>query len=161
MSSNRDSFGSLAARAATASDNLQSARADARKSAISAIRAVEQALLASLDGEKLRGLPEIATRYRAARVRGKRIDLTLDHEHARGKEHLVIGEDGKLSMARYEKFGVTWRPVQDDELLIEDVEAVAGAARAVLERHLETVAKTTRRYEELRALSDRIKRLLS
>jgi hypothetical protein len=135
---------------------LAAAREDARPACVAAVRKLEAALVAVLDGEKLRGLPvlhEGDARYCGARARGKRIDGTLGE-----KPTLVVNECGRLMFAVVPALlhDAVERPAQDDELLAEDAEDVARAVEEALLRHAASVDQRTARFERLSALARRL-----
>ena len=139
---------------------LRDARERARPACIAAVRKLEAALVEALGGEKLRGLPVLwpdpmqgnptgAERYNAARARGKK---NIERVLSEAKPVLVVSEDGHLKMAvafaaPNEDVGPVERPVEDAELLAEDVEDVASAVEEVLRRHLVSLGQRTGRYQ--------------
>jgi hypothetical protein len=134
---------------------LAAAREKARPECIAAVRALEAALLEALGGEALKGLPRLQNNpgVYGAPVRGKHRDVELDE-----RPTLVVAASGRLTMARLieDSGDVEQRPVEDEELLAEDLEAVAQTFSVVLVRHLASVEKTTARYEGLSALAKKL-----
>lgn len=142
---------------------LREAAEDARPACVAAVRQMEASLVEALGGETLKGLPclygESAERFYGARARG-RLDKKLYE-----KPVLVICPDGVLRIAQVSEeatcaFRVEVRPVEDSELLVEDVEVVARAIDAVLKAHVAAAAKTTARYDALVELARKIEAAL-
>ena len=139
------------------------ARDGAKAEAIAFIRQLIEALHEALDGESLKGLPDLVpdwrdTEFAAARVRG-RWDTPLDPAPVRGSGALVLRADGLLSWAwrsQLEVEDVKLAPVADDGLRAEDAENIARLVCRVLPLHVARAGDGQRRY---RALLQRVARL--
>lgn len=140
-------------------EEMRAAQSDARAASVSAVRAVEAALVEALGGERLRGLPVLHRTpvFAGARARGRRIDGVLAEKHV-----LVLDEEGRLRMACTgpDGVGVATRPADDSELLAEDVEDVARAAEEVLRRHVTLLAQKAARYRALVELAGKLEAAL-
>ncbi len=163
--------------AARASAAVVTARTAARQKVVRAIRDVESRLIAALEGDVLRGVVnlvpgDLLEPYQAVRVNGDArfgIDSYLPSD---GRPVLVIEKTGHLAMAWVEQGRgvvdgrphffptVGRRPVRDDELQAQDLEPLARAVRAALDRHVQRAERTARSYERAGALAARIARAL-
>lgn len=123
---------------------------------ISAIRAIESRLVEALDGERLRGLPNLGNdehRFHAARVRGRYASEVLPFD---GREILVVDGDGWIVFAAFSRQGVVTKRALDDELLAEDVALLSERAQQILAAHLSRLERSTARYEKLEELATRL-----
>jgi hypothetical protein len=139
-----------------ASMTIKEARETARAKCVQAIRRLEAALLAALDGESLRNLPNVGQppdRFFALRVRSKYEDEPLE------RDTLVLLPSGKLVIAGRAHAYVR-SDVEDAELQLEDVELVARAVERAATLHLqdidERIVRTAARYERLGQLAERL-----
>lgn len=134
-----------------AAGQLSAARHAARGPTIEAIRKLELAVIDALGGEQLRGLPEHAApgqpRFQAARVRGKP-DARID-----GRPVLVLVTSGRLMMASQQADGIECRPVTDDELVIDDLEALTRTIYAVTRDHVRRTDFGVRSYDRAHDLA--------
>lgn len=137
-------------------------QATARMSAVRVIRALETALQTALDGDKIRGLSNIAGNdpgpsFQAARIRtdkGFGLDEFLPED---GREVLCLSKVGDLVMAKRAPVGgVTSRHVRDDELQAQDLEPVVRVVQSALERHITRASRTAAGYDRVNALSGRL-----
>lgn len=140
-------------------DALVEARDEAFKVCFPAIRALEKALVDALDGEVLRGLPNLGAGsggvvFYAARVRGGRASEPLP-TYAPTKRVLVLRKDGRLAIARRVDLPGS-ELARDEELLAEDLAAFCALLLAVLKRHLDVSAATEDRYRSLTSAAARV-----
>lgn len=154
------SLDKLLADAKEGSERLADAIESARPACVEAVRAVEKALVEALAGERLKGLPVLAgtedNRFYAARIRGT-ITKRLYERPA-----MVVCSDGRFAVASAAgESGWETREVDDAELLAEDAESVPRAIVQVLGWHLERVARSAARYEELSRLAERLSQALA
>lgn len=142
--------------------NVLELRSLARKVSLQAIRGMIAAVQGALDGEPLRGLPNLASSshpYAAARVRSKAIDEPLSRQ--KDKADLCINRRAQLVFAWRTEDGVTLeKPARDDDLFAEDAEHVAETLVAVLERHRLASGRAARRYDDILKIAKRINRAL-
>lgn len=150
----------LLQRAREASEKIMTERDDARSAAIAAIRGLEQRVQEAVSGDVLRGLKNLAspagTLY-AARV-GAVGERGIDERLAWRRPALCLDQDGVLVVAEIDGETLTTRPVEDDELKVEDLARVTDAVRAALERHVAATARTTSTYARAAELAARLAR---
>jgi len=162
-------------RAGRASEGVAEGRESARRTAVAAIRLLERRLRVALRGDPLRGMVNLVyvrgVVQQAARVVGREgahtgffevTDERIDKPIVFGTSAMVLTRDGELA-----RFSVTAdgafssRPVRDDELTAQDLDAVVHTARRVLQRHVERADRTAANYARLSemagALSDAIR----
>lgn len=117
---------------------VREVRAQTRYASVAAIRALEKRLVQALEGDRLRGVPNLGRRngkpLRALRLGTKRTTEVrgLGHEH----EVLALSNQGRLVMVRLVGQEPEQRAAFDDELVIEDLEGFCRVVREALERHL-------------------------
>lgn len=146
-----------------AQSRLAMSRTSARESAIEAIRSLEARLVETLDGEVLRGmpnlLPDAPKQFYAMQLRG-RVDRYLPLE---GRAEIVLTREGKLAWAVRDG-GSPLRPyvtavigpVADDDLRAEDLRAFVEVVQTALQRHLARLADTERTYVRADELARRL-----
>lgn len=159
---------------------LEATKAEAREISVRAIRTLVARLAEALDGATLKGLPNLGASsskpWRGARVRGSGgrraraddIDF-LATPLARpaggetyGKAAICINHRGELVSAQLDCHGdVRESPVHDDDLFAEDAERLASALAGVLHQHIRRSKRSTQRFANIRAFSDRVLRILS
>jgi hypothetical protein len=167
---------------AALSDRAASAREMAREDALTAIRHVEKALLEALGGEPLRGLVNLGlntTPWYGARVRGSgaSVDGKFTWPATPGaRDYLCLAVTGELVTARcvtsplrasdpaggrgggyfllVEK--VEASPVDNDDLVAEDLPGLLQTLRVVIPRHLEKAKATEASYLKISALAEKI-----
>lgn len=146
-------------------------RRAAHAAAVGAIRDITYAVRQALHGEALRGLPNLSSYstspYRGVLVRCKHGAWDRGLPRPRrgeqwGRPALVYQMDGHLALARQDRAGdINVRPILDEELRAEDAELVAGAVSHALDLHLSHVERRTRRYAEMRRISETIRTALA
>lgn len=169
------SIDTLITRAGLASEQVAEERDGARRSAIEAIRLLERRLRDALRGDPLRGMVNLVyvrgVVRQAARVVGREgahtgffevSDERIDKPIVFGTSALVMTRDGALAQFAVTADGeFSSRPVSDDELVAQDLDAVVHTARRVLRRHVERADRTAANYARLSemagALSDAIR----
>lgn len=153
-----------------AHQRLVDSRHGAKQDAIKAIRLIEGRLVEALAGEPLRGLPnllpEVGARHQqfyALQVRGKFADRPLPYDEA----VVVLTREGRLCWATRESDGhlrpavrAHLVPVEDDELMLEDLQLVAASVERALQAHLARVESTSERYRNVSALARRVSHAL-
>jgi hypothetical protein len=151
------------ARAEVATADVARRRTLARAAAVRAIRLVEEKLTLALSQDVLRGVANLCAIdgevFHGVRVYGSPrfgIDSYLASD---GHECFVIDKHGHLVMVRQGR-PCTSRPVRDDELQAQDLEAVTAAVASALARHVQRAERTAASYERAEALSQRIARAL-
>ncbi len=123
----------------------------AKINAIAAIRRIEDELSSALDGERIRGLPNLAPegvkQYVAARVRGS------DTSPLSAKPTLCMGADGLLVMASYNASAeVDFVEAKDSDLIAEDLSSYMALLVRSLDAHVKASAATTSRYARIAEL---------
>lgn len=114
---------------------LATRREDARRESVRVIRAIEAKTVEALNGERLRGLPNIGTRsdpFYAARVlpAGKVGRMPKD-----SRSVLAVGVDGRLIVVASVRGSIEFGTVSDDELVSEDLAPYTRLVANLLERH--------------------------
>jgi hypothetical protein len=153
---------------AEATSKLGAARTGARTEALAAIVEMATALQHAIGGERLRGLPNLATSanpYRALRVRARIADKSIPFPRRGGDDWgpavLVLHERGGLVMVCRNDAGdfaeVEWNP---DDIKAEDVEHVAETIVAACNLHIGASARATAQFDDLRGLAARIRKAL-
>lgn len=163
--------------ASTALREAETARDRAQVAGVQAVRALEAALVAALEGSHLRGCKNLGTHrtpFAGFRVRGE-MDGKVFME---GVEHdaepkipptLCVAASGRLVRVCY------WRrfPPRNDprsvivtehsvaaatdaDLFAEDAELLAGHLVVALARHMELAREATVRYDRLASLAERV-----
>jgi len=151
-----------------ASSELARAKEASRADAIVAITGLEEGLREALEGEKLKGLPNIAhsssAPYRGAQVRTKRLNDPLPrpaHGQEWGREALVMNMDGVLALTRASSDGAIEERVADaSDLRAEDLVDVAEAIVTLVDVHCQAAARRAGQYKRLRRLAGAINRAL-
>lgn len=132
-------------------------RTTGREIAVLAVRGLERQLRISLNGERMRGLPNLGTRkhpYYAVRLVAskERNELPVD-----GRSVLVLNSEGVLEVAGIKpgsKFDeVERRPLMDEELLSEDVPKVVSTVAETLDRHVDMTNSRTEEIKKLKLFS--------
>jgi hypothetical protein len=144
----------LLQRTRNASAHVVYVRSAARTEAIRAIRELEKALQAALDGDTIRGLPDaLSFRHdpplQALRVGSESNWLPLD-----GRAVLILSRRGELCMAHVVgKAGYESYPVLDSELRAQDLKHVTRTVQKALEGHLAHTQLVAANYETTSALA--------
>jgi hypothetical protein len=150
------------------SRDIAQARAEAVPEATRAVREVETALQEALDGEPLRGLRNLggSASFYAARVRAK-ADKKLPGPNERKGERdwLCLSPKGELIIAWWEdveddEVELRDRLATDDELRVDDVEALLKTLQWILPRHIDAAERAKARYTKAVALSTRINEIM-
>jgi len=121
---------------------LADEREKAREKSVRAMRAIEKRVRQALQGDRLRGIPNIGTRalpmyaHRVTSARNNAGKMPIG-----GREVLVVAADGSLNAGSLTPRGPVMRPVDDDELVFEDLEAYARVITDLLERHAALTAE--------------------
>jgi hypothetical protein len=145
-------------------DELAAAREEARERAVSAIRAVESALVEALQGEHLRGLPNLGTaerRFYGVRVRSsdENAGESVRYEE-RAVQTLIVAKDGQLAFARARapdgEDGLVVVPARDEDLLAEDLEHVLRTVARVAAQHGVAVGRSTDRFLKISSAAARV-----
>jgi hypothetical protein len=144
-----------------------------REEAILAIRTLEATLVAALDGETLRDLPNLGTGmspFAGANVRGGRTEARIAFPRDgqdMGTPSLVLRPDGRLAVAwtirnaeRGNVFDFTHRGADDDDLRVEDLGALLVLLPKVLTNHLAKAEKLQTSFGQIRDLAHRVLDLL-
>jgi hypothetical protein len=140
-------------------------REEARESAVLAIRSLEDALVEALGGEKLLGLPNLASSklpWRGARVRGGAGKRLSTQYFGKGggwsRPVLCVEETGHVVLVSRSRSGeISTRQAMDDELIAEDVAHLAELLPTIIETHIKRAEARRETFARLRALSTRIK----
>jgi hypothetical protein len=161
----------LLGQARSAGSVLAHGRSEARTAAARAIYALEQALVEALQGQALRGLKNLGqgnAPFYAARVRGEPdTKLAWPAEPESVAESLCILPGGQLAMVacatddRAACLDPVTRPVTENDLLAEDVEALALKLATILPRHIAAAERARERYAKLHALAERVEQILN
>ena len=155
-----DSLAARLAAARGAQGRTIAARDEARETVIAAIRRLEEKLVDALDGEHLRGLPNLGAtrdRFYAIRVRSEGANATLSI--GTGEAPLVLTKEGVLAFARWtfdadERRDCIVAPAAaDQDFLLEDVEAVVRTVAWAIDAHVEQLGKTTEKLERIASLA--------
>ena len=136
--------------------NMVCLRDAANLEAREAMRAIETAIGRALDGERLLETPNLGTTYEpfyGYRIRSKRGDAALGHD---GRPVLVLTDGGKLVMAWKADKGHGWRGATDEDLRGEDLARVLEVLELAIDRHLAKAERRCRRFENIRALADKV-----
>lgn len=152
-------IGPMLDRAIETSEKLEDTRFTARQEVIKAIRSMEQDMFTATEGVSLRGMPDLlsdGTRHcYGMRVRGK-FNEPLPRD---GRSVLVINQRGLLCYAtRVFTTAVDWRcrPVNDDEILTEDLESYVESIKIALGEHVRRIKKSGEKFERLEEFAKRI-----
>lgn len=141
-------------------------QADARASALVAIRAIERALVEALNGEYLRGLPNIAPKGDKAPCHGFNLRTKSGAEAiSRSGSSLILARDGRFYVALAAKlpgtFAVFMRLVGDVELAAEDLETIAPRVEEAIRIHVQRSERASARYRRVEQLGVKISEALS
>ena len=144
-------------------DKLSERRMTARKITIPTIRAIEKKIVDALSGERFRGMPNLHPR--GTPLHAMRINAWSRHGAGGflpddGREVLVLTSEGKLSVACAAPHGLLVRPVLDDELLSEDLEAVTRVVQEAIEKHVALAEKRASNLSKIEDLARRINEAL-
>jgi hypothetical protein len=144
-------------------------REEARAHAVRAIRAIESELVDALDGATLRGLPNLGgngERFYAIRVRTQRdaeVGPNAEEPIGGDEESLCLTKEGVLVVVGWLRARDTQLadriyspPVRDENLLLEDVEALVRTVHYVVPRHLAQLEQTSARFSRIGELAARI-----
>jgi len=128
------------------------------REAVKACRALESALQEALGAEPLRGLPNLGSSMasRGNRPRYLHRVRTNAARQLSGREELCLNARGQLVMAD----AFRERPVVDDELMATDAASLVQVLMIVLGGHLDATEQTSATYDEMRALAQRIVKLV-
>lgn len=165
----------LFGKAARASEDVMIVRDEARAEAVLAIRDIERRLRDAIAGDVLRGLRNLHRQYDGRPVRGgsvrwgarvvrgpgpateARVDAAIEF----GTSCMVVTKDGELAIFGVDERGVfTSRPVDDDELVAQDLDCIAATVALVLERHCAAAERTSSTYGRLSELATLIRKAL-
>ena len=166
----------MVGRAAAASGAAMTSREDARAQAVAAIRDLERSVRDAVRGDTLRGLANLCSqRDQPARLGARVIGrdgaqgLTIaqqvdrvDKPIALGRKALVLTKEGELAVyAVDEQGGWSQWPAGDDELLAQDLDAVAFTVAYALGRHVARAERTAANYVRISKLAQALAALLS
>lgn len=142
-------------------------RARVRQVSIQSIRMLEARIVAALNGERLRGMPNLmrngSVPFHAMRVNSWSRNGSGGHLPKDGREVLVFASDGRLHVASVRVEGgcgskcVQRRDVTDEELVSEDLESFARGVQESLEKHM---ALSDRRLVDLERMESLARRLV-
>jgi hypothetical protein len=139
-------------------DDLAAAREGAREAAVSAIRAVEGALVEALQGEHLRGLPNLGTSDR--RFYGLRVRSSDENagEQLFSERVLVLTKEGRLALAHWVLDGMSLdvKDARDEDLLAEDLEHVLRTTARAAAAHGIAIGRTTDRFLRIASAAARV-----
>lgn len=130
-----------------------------RTAALRAIFRMLERLKEELDGERLRGLPNLgldSNSYRAARVRARRGAHTKKPDELLWKRTLVLTEHGDMVFARWNHTDNAWEvdaPMPAD-LFPEDAEKLANTIVECVALHLRKQKDSGRRYDSIRRFAN-------
>lgn len=118
---------------------------------------LEQTVARALEGETLRGLPNLmpdGAPFYARRLHG-RFDAPLPRD---GSFVLVLLRTGAIAWARWTSMRLAeWKfAIDDPALRVEDFMAYVRALDAALEENTKRADRTARNYREMAALAERI-----
>lgn len=142
-------------------------RTEARTASLNAIKGMMAALMDILDGETLKGAPNLvgggdgSRPYRGYRVRtaAGKWDAGLEWPEGDflGHEALVINIHGQLRFAALGRdVLVKERAASDDDLISEDAEKLANTLAIALQRHIAKCERGDARYRRMRRFSDAV-----
>jgi hypothetical protein len=137
-----------------ASADLERDIDQARIAAVQVIRGIEARLVGALAGTHLRGLPNLVSTALAIRFYGARVRAHADVLLA--DEALVLSSSGDLQMAWCRDRLLGTRPVRDDELRAEDLEAYVRTLLEVLPLHVRKAAKAGEKFTRIERLASRL-----
>lgn len=140
---------------------VQLARANARARLIAAVAAMRAALRAALDGEPLRGLPNLNPG--GEQWRGLRVHPDARHGHdvfVGERPALYVDRSGELVVAHRQGAAVAAYPVGEGDLRAEDLEPYLRAVSEALARHALGLERTEAGYARAAALGAQVARIL-
>ncbi len=142
---------------------LHVTRDRARTRAVSLIRHLGRSLRDALDGDTLRGLPNLVVSARSP-LQGVQIRSIQPHRSKyeaqlpdNGAEVLILDKRGWLSMARRERDG-GWstRRAIDEEIQAQDLEPYTRAVQHVLETYRAKTERRTANYEQISQFAEKL-----
>lgn len=151
--------------AEAATRRLHDVREDSRVECVRTIRRLEEQLVAFLSKEPLRGMPNLMPsdkKFNAMRVRSTNQD-PLPHPKLNdlaGPWTLLLLPTGKLVMGRRVRmsdfalgFFTEVVDATDEDLIAQDIHAIATTVCEAMQKHTEAVEKTTANYAQLRLMA--------
>jgi hypothetical protein len=137
------------------------AKAQAAESAAGAIHAIEAAVQATLNGQFLKGLPNLGTGtdgYRAINVRAK--DQTQKFALDRERPYLVIDRAGLLSLVTYGREEIVEEVPVIANLPPSDLPSIVAGYRLAIARHMKKLEVDTAAYRRIDALGSGVCRAM-
>lgn len=134
--------------------NLRTVREAAAPEARAAIRRAETHLVEALGGERLYDAPNLAVSsepYFGYRIRTRHPDKRLGKSPT-----LVLSDRGQLTIAWRTQAGLGWRPVDNDELVAEDLPRILEVMELATRRHIDKASRRKARFENIRELADKV-----
>lgn len=154
--------------------DLKARIASARQLAVQAIMGVQDRVIRSLGGARLRGLPNLVPElnrqpsFFAARVRGGYDEpLPAAHFPDAGREVVCISDEACLISARRawnpigRKVFISHRWVTSDDIRVEDVQDYSRAMATALARHVQECERLSERFGRLVDLAKRLQSVVS
>lgn len=140
--------------------NVRTLRDAANQEAREAMRALEEALVRALDGERLLETPNLATSNEPIfgyRIRSKEADTPLRYGPM---PTLILDATGRLVMAWRTRDGIGWRAALDEDLRGEDLQRLLEVFEVAVDRHMARAEHRSRRFSRIRELADKVTFLL-
>lgn len=141
------------------SKRLAETRVLAKREATVSIRLIEKWTVDNLEGERFRGLPNLAPKDSAPffgmRIRGK-----SDEKLPAGRPVLIMDEMGMLMMATLGDGVTTSEVATDEDLRAEDVISVARKIGVAMGKHEELCITASAKFEECRRVAEAIAKIL-
>lgn len=159
MSEERAPYGSKAdpAELGRVTRNMVTSREAAIDEACVAIRQIERALGKALGGERLLESPNLASANAPVygyRLRTKEPDRPLRYSEL--TPTLILSDAGTLRMAWRSDDGVGWREAVDEDLRGADLARLLEILELAMQRHMAKAERRRRRFENIRALADKV-----
>lgn len=136
-------------------ETLHEVRDASRECCVAAVRRMESVLAEVLCGESLRGMRRLCDNLDGVFVRGR----------PAGAEALVLAKSGRLVMVRRGTIGrdllAEFRPADDSDFLVEDVEDLARVVAKALREHAAALGKSAQKFIRCAVLAQRIEEVLA
>lgn len=141
----------------TTTANMKRARAWADDEARAAIMRVERSLREALDGETLRGLPELGGRVFGLRVE---VEGSSFARLPRNRRVLILDTKGQLRAAILFPEGVHLEAPDEKEVVASVLEAYLKTVQRGIELHLRSTTKRTEAFVRVAALAAKLATVL-
>lgn len=140
--------------AEAATTAMKSDRALADEKAREAISAAEASLVAALDGEALRGLPDLGDRVFGYRVG---VDVSRSARLAPGRPGLVLEKKGRLVLATLFASGAAFVQAPPKSMLVASIlDPYVAALEAALSVHARDAEKRGAQFGRIEVLAGRL-----